>query len=106
GKGGSDSKSFVVTINNVDPPSTKVYFNFSKNLAAPAPWNNSLKAPKVNANYANLLDDSGANSGISLTLITAWGGTSNQGAITGNNSGIVPDNVLKEYYWFGRWGAP
>jgi len=106
GRGGMDSKTFVVTVNDVEPPSSKVYFNFSKNVSQAAPWNNSQKNPRVNDSFSNLADDSGANSGISITFLTDWGGAANQGAVTGNNSGVVPDNVLKEYYWFGRWGAP
>jgi hypothetical protein len=85
-----------------------VYVNFNQypNAAGSAPWNNTNKAPQQNDVFSNLYDDSNVQTNIDLQLMTGFGGAYNQGAQTGNNSGVVPDNVLKEYYWFGIFGAP
>jgi hypothetical protein len=83
-----------------------VSLNFSSNSNQASPWNNTRKAPAINDIFGNLINQSGNNSGISVQLLTSFGGVYNQGAVTGNNTGIVPDNVLREYYWFGYNGAP
>ena len=82
-----------------------VAVNFSGNLSS-AGWNNTSKVPAANDVFSNLLDDTGSNTGLSLTLNTRFGGVYAQGATTGDDSGVVPDNVLREYYWFGTFGAP
>jgi len=66
-----------------------------------SPWNNV-----TGINTANLLDSMGNATNISLALQTSWFATGNAGPVTGNNSGIYPDNVLKDYYYFGTGGAP
>ncbi|MEO1050024.1 MAG: LamG-like jellyroll fold domain-containing protein [Bacteroidota bacterium] len=83
-----------------------VAVNFGKVQDAPAPWNNTAKDPVINDVHSNLLDNNGVATNISLELTTAFGGFFAQGAQTGNDSGVVPDQVLKEYYWFGIFGAP
>lgn len=80
--------------------------NFSQNSAGAVPWNNTGKIPAVNDLFSNLRDQNNASTTVSLRLLTAFGGVLSQGMTTGNNSGIVPDNVLREYYWFGFNGAP
>jgi large repetitive protein len=84
----------------------RVFINMNQSVAAPAPWNNTSKAPAVNDTFSNLRNESNVTSGVNLTIVSAFGGAWNEGAQTGNNSGIVPDNVLKEYYWFGFGSAP
>lgn len=84
----------------------KLYFNFGKNYTGTSPWNNAGADPVNGLTFVNLLDDSNNNTGISIQLLTDFGGLYGEGAITGNNSGVVPDNVLHEYYWFGTFGAP
>ncbi|MEO1054970.1 MAG: RHS repeat-associated core domain-containing protein, partial [Bacteroidota bacterium] len=90
-------------------PLYQVYLNFGANNTAASPWNNTLSNPVANLSFNNLNDDSGNGSGINLTLQTAWGGlggTFTDGAVTGNNSGVYPDNVIEEYYFFGVFGGP
>ncbi len=36
---------------------------------------------------------------------TAWA-TYTEGAVTGNNSGVFPDAVIRDYYYFGIFGNP
>ena len=80
--------------------------NFTKNATAPSPWYNTSKEPAVGDVFSDLPDAQGTGTGISVKLLSAFGGSYNQGASTGDNSGIVPDAALAEYYWFGIFGAP
>jgi len=84
----------------------KVYFNFGKNYDGPLPWNNANADPLGAMIFNDLLDDNGLNSGLTIQLLTNWGGLYDDGATTGDDSGIVPDDVLKEYYYFGIFGSP
>ncbi len=88
----------------------RVMVNFNSGAGsgvAPSPWNNTNdSAPNANDTYSNLLTTTGTNSGLSLKLLNSFGGSYNEAASTGNNSGVVPDAVLSEYYWFGMFGAP
>ncbi|MEO1053271.1 MAG: PA14 domain-containing protein [Bacteroidota bacterium] len=102
--GAAQSESIDVTVSQ--EILYAVHINFSNAQNEGAPWNNTAKVPAANDVFSNLNDNTGANSGISLTLNTAFGGIYNAGAQTGDNSGIVPDRVLREYYWFGTFGAP
>ncbi len=99
GKGGFDTKAFTITVADVNP-NYKVYVNFtSAGLLAPAPWNNTAKAPAAGDIFANLKNDAGATTGISLQLMNVWQGLNTAGANTGNNSGIYPDAVLRTSYF-------
>lgn len=104
--GSQVSQIVNVTVSDVNP-NFRVIVNFnSGNDAqgiAPAPWNNTGRAPITGMTIGNLLNDAGQNSGISLNFPTPWGGVFNAGA---TGSGIVPNSVLREYYWFGIFGAP
>jgi large repetitive protein len=104
GNNGSASVSFVVTVNDVNP-NRKTYINFTDgSLTSPAPWNNTNKpTPSLNDNFANLLDETGANSGIGLLITSPWqnlgNATNTFGVNTTNNSGIYPDNVMRSAYF-------
>jgi hypothetical protein len=97
GKGGSARRQFQLTVNDKDP-NTKVYVRFQASVAAGAPWNNVTAATAT-----NFTDAQGLNTGIGITMQpNSW----NAGAVgpqTGNNSGIYPDAVLKDFYYFGTW---
>ena len=95
----------LVTVSVTENTLSRIFVNFSQASNAPSPWNNTSKTPVGNDVFSNLLTDSGTNSGATLTLTTAFGGVYNQGPQTGDNSGIVPDAVLREYYWFGAYNA-
>src|SRR5690606_11472385 len=99
GNEGTDSVTFVITVNDVNPNKT-VYMNFGDaTYTAAAPWNNTAKSPAVNDVFANLKDANGVSTGISIQLMTAWTGVNNLGANTGNNSGVYPDAVLRSSYY-------
>lgn len=103
---GGQSTVAPVTVTVSENILYRIMVNFTQNSAAPAPWNNTSKAPAVNDTFSNLRDQNNNTTGVSLTLVSAFGGVHNEGAVTGNNSGAVPDNVLREYYWFGVFNAP
>ena len=102
----STTKSFTISVTEALLYSVYINFNQYASAAGPAPWNNTGKAPQNNDLHSNLKDHNNVATAIDMQLVTAFGGTFNQGAQTGNNSGVVPDDVLEEYYWFGIFGAP
>ncbi len=75
-----------------------LFVNFNRDNPAPAPWNNANNVPVENATY-NLLNDGGNNSGISYTIIQNFSGENPSGMVTGNNSGVYPDNVIRSSWW-------
>ncbi|MEP6710994.1 MAG: fibronectin type III domain-containing protein [Ferruginibacter sp.] len=102
GSGGNESASFTLTVTNSQPPVDKWYMSMKYDSpSAPAPWNN---ISSVNTN--NLLDGNGQTTPVGIQFLnTGWNG-GNAGAVTGNNSGVYPDAVIKDYYWFGAYGQP
>jgi len=87
-------KIFAILVTDKD---TRSYFvNFgSSSKTAPAPWNNWLGVRGTGNVLNNLKDENNIVSGISITTVNGWSGTTDLGHITGNNSGIYPDAVLQ-----------
>lgn len=100
GNGGTSSKQFSVTVNDKDPNST-VYVRFKDQDVTGTPWN-SITGVTTN----NLKDANNNTTSIGLALQTSWFSVWHEGPQTGNNSGIYPDAVLKDYYYFGIFGGP
>src|SRR5690606_18717589 len=100
------TRNVTLTVNEALLYSVYINFNQYATGAGTTPWNNTNKAPQINDVHSNLVNNSNVATTIDMQLMTAFGGAYNQGAQTGNNSGIVPDAVLKEYYHFGIFGAP
>ena len=100
-QGGSVSKSLTITVTNGSL--TQINVNFNDMINEAAPWNNMDSRANAGASIANLSDDNGSNTGISIRLLDQWGdGNANElGMNTGNNSGVVPDNVMQTAYWEG-----
>jgi len=98
-----------VDVPEILPPtvaSSKVYINFGKQDNAPSPWNNTAGDPRYVKDFTNLLDESGVATDINLSILTGWGNNylgsyNDKGVVTGDNSGIYPDNVMKTAYWIG-----
>lgn len=69
--------------------------------AASPPWNNLATPPSADITYPNFRDDDNVLTSVGLKLLN-WetGGTNNTGYITGNNSGVYPDAVVENYYYF------
>src|SRR5690606_4699026 len=94
------SAFFSLKVNYVDP-NKNYYLNFSYQTQAGAPWNNI-----AGTQISNLKDAQGQTSSIGFYLNPPVWNAYNGGATTGNNSGVYPDNVMSEYYYFGIFGAP
>jgi hypothetical protein len=97
--GGLDEKTVDLTVNYL--PLKKWYLNFKYQTSAGSPWNNI-----TGVSTTGLMDDNGETTGVGLNLQTTWWSAFNGGDVTGNNSGIYPDNVIKDYYYFGIFGGP
>ena len=95
--GGTSSQSFVISVR--DKNMVSIYVNYNQTSPEGAPWNNFNGLPIANRNITNMLDETGAASGATITLIDALTGANNVGAVTGNNSGIYPDNVMSTLYY-------
>lgn len=100
GSGGAETATFNLTVNDVEPPSERIYMSMKYNTPAPSPWNN-ITTTTTN----NLLNSKGQSTPVGLQFNGPWNAW-NGGAQTGNNSGVYPDAVLKDYFWFGIYGAP
>jgi hypothetical protein len=94
------TRIFTLQVKDKDPK-PKVYMRFFFQDAIGAPWN-SLTGTTT----AGLTDNTGATTGMGLAISPSWFGGLNAGPATGNNSGIYPDAVLKDFYYFGGTGAP
>lgn len=100
--GATESASFTLTVTNVEPPVDRWYMSMKYNSPnAPAPWNN-IGTPTVN----NLLNANGQVTPVGISFLGTNWNAGDAGAVTGNNSGVYPDAVIKDYFWFGVYGAP
>jgi len=97
--GASSSIQFRITV--TDGNITSYYVNFNNSLPEGYPWNNFNSLPNAGVVLANLKDDGGNTTGLSVTLVDKWENVNDIGASTGNNSGIYPDNVMKTNYFEG-----
>lgn len=87
----------------VGTPATIVYVNFNVTVAdEPAPWNNLTTPPLSNFTTPLLKDQSNKATKMALTLEKEFNGEFTAGMVTGNNSGVVPDNVLAANYWLDK----
>jgi large repetitive protein len=100
GNGGVTTATFKITVNYVSPTES-IYVQMTSTDPAPAPWNN-MTGPTM----SNLVDQYGNITPVSLTFSSSVWNVGNVGPTTGNNSGVYPDDVLKDFYIFGIWGAP
>ncbi|RBL88014.1 fibronectin type III domain-containing protein [Chitinophaga flava] len=95
--GGSTSQTFTIAVR--DKNITSIYVNCNQLSPEGAPWNNFNGLPIANRNITNMLDETGVATGASITLIDALTGANNVGAVTGNNSGVFPDNVMNTFFY-------
>jgi large repetitive protein len=97
GSGGTDTKTFTVTVGDKDP-NYKFFVRFKHETDVAAPWNNISTV-----STSNLKNDKGETTNVGLQLLTTNWFSWNEGPVTGNNSGVYPDAVLREYYFFGSY---
>jgi large repetitive protein len=102
GSGANESATFTITVTNVEPPNEKWYMSMKYNSPnAPAPWNN-ISSVTTNS----LLNATGQATPVGIQFLNTNWNAGDAGAVTGNNSGVYPDAVIKDYFWFGVYGAP
>ncbi|MBL7699543.1 MAG: fibronectin type III domain-containing protein [Chitinophagaceae bacterium] len=82
---------------------TEVLVNFNYTMPdADFPWNNTFASPTFEATYENMINSTGAQTGISLSLTRIFNGEFTAGMVTGNNSGMggrIPDAALASDFW-------
>lgn len=84
-------------------PANRVAVNFNVTVPnAASPWNNTESNPDAGASFANLINQNAVVSGMNLRIEAGFNGEFTAGQSTGNNSGVVPDNVLQSDYWLDR----
>jgi len=95
-KGGSSDKNFQLNV--VDRNTRSFFIKLgTENLFGGSPWNDVLGFPYDGRFQSNLKDEAGVVSNITITFRDNWTGTNPLGFITGNDSGIYPDSVLRSY---------
>lgn len=90
----------------------EVSINLNVDNPAAAPWNNTNSVPDPGYTLTNLMDNSFNPTGINMEnvpenpdyLIDFFGfsGDNPWGMITGDNSGAVPDNVMRSTWWMDQ----
>lgn len=101
-KNGTAFSGYSNTETTITPVSI-VYVNFNTNVPnAATPWNNLQASPNTPFGKSGFLNQSGTATSVVLNLTKIFNGEFNAGKSTGNNSGIVPDNVLKSNFWLDR----
>ena len=103
--GSFSTKKINITV--TDKYITSVYVNFNSN-AYPVglPWNSfnavlsATNETSANLQISNLKDETNIASGINVTLLDKFAGYSD-GTVTGSNTGIYPDDVMKTGFYFG-----
>jgi hypothetical protein len=87
--------------------SDAVYVNVTTASDGPAPWNNLNQPSAIGLVWNNFVDSTGNTTSISMTQTQDFAGANSLGMVTGNNSGVYPDAVIKEDYvaFQGQVGA-
>lgn len=95
GNAGYSAYSNVATAHTL---AYKVYVNFNENNNAGSPWNHMDAPPQIGNRIDNMKDENGEPTSLSLVQTNVWSGLYPNGVVTGNNSGVFPDNVMFESY--------
>ncbi|RYY61720.1 MAG: T9SS type A sorting domain-containing protein [Chitinophagaceae bacterium] len=94
--GASSFTKFKITVK--DANLTYTYVNFNQTFPETG-WNNFNSAPSAGTTLTNLKDKNNVATGVNIALTDSWTGVSTGGSLTGNNSGVYPDNVLRSTYY-------
>jgi len=96
----SVTQTFTLTVIDKDP-SVRIYTRVQYATTMGAPWNN-MTSPST----PNLVDQNGNATTIGINFLQSWWMPYNAGPTTGNNSGVYPDGVLSDFWYFGYYGGP
>lgn len=103
GSGAWTSRTFKITVNEVDPnESIRVNFKYFSNFTPG--WNDvDLFASTAPFNQQKLITLKGDTSTVGIRALSTNYNGAGYGVETGNNSGVYPDNVLKSYIEWGLY---
>ena len=82
-----------------EPTTLQVNLADGNNTYTHAAWNHFNQSPNAGAQLTNLKDTQGQATGITLAVTSSGFTANNQGPQTGNDSGVVPDGVMKSYFY-------
>ena len=84
-----------------------VYIAINNTPAASSPWNNLNSPGGLGYSWSNFMDSTGVATSMGLLQTGIFAGANSLGDVTGNNSGVYPDAVLKYQYvlFAGNFGA-
>jgi large repetitive protein len=101
GNGGIATSQFTLTVTDKNP-SRNIYVRFRNTTNIGTPWNSI-----TSSSASNLKDEADVNTGFGLTFPLFNGFyVRSDGPQTGNNSGVFPDAVLRDQFYFGTfWTA-
>ncbi|MBS1606367.1 MAG: T9SS type A sorting domain-containing protein, partial [Bacteroidetes bacterium] len=103
--GGSSRDVFNITVNGRNADIVQVSFNTSSNPVTALGWNGmNIGGATSGASAGNFKDVKGVTTTEGVTLTSNFDGAYATGMNTGNNSGIYPDNVLKNFYFGSNSG--
>ncbi len=97
--GGASSDTFTLSVNGRNMTTVQVTFNTNNYPVTVANWNGMNAAANAGVSVSNFKDVNGNTTTDGINLVSAWDGAYATGMNTGNNSGIYPDNVLKNFYF-------
>jgi predicted esterase len=89
----------VVNVKGKNQTTVLVNFNNAGTSVQGAPWNSLSSAPNSGLVVGSLKDSLGNVTTDAISLQTSWDGSYNTGMNTGNNSGVVPDKVMQNFYF-------
>lgn len=104
-KGGTSTKTISVQV--ADKRTRSFYVNLGPdgNNGGGAPWNDLVGFAFAGKQLVNLKDEAGVTSGITVRIDDNWANTYRLGYLTGNNSGVYRDSVLKGGIMYDQAGA-
>ncbi|HEV2355372.1 MAG TPA: T9SS type A sorting domain-containing protein, partial [Puia sp.] len=94
---GSNQSNFSNAV-YANPYASIVYLSYSVGFPTGAPWNNISIQPTLGQVWNNFFDANGNLTNVGQVQTGTWGGVYAGGMQTGNNSGVVPDAVMKASY--------
>jgi predicted esterase len=98
--GGSATDAFNITVNGRNANIVQVSFNTNNYPVTAAGWNGmNISGATNGASAGNFKNVNGVTTTEGVTLTSNFDGAYATGMNTGNNSGIYPDNVLKNFYF-------
>lgn len=102
GNGAWASRTFNITVNEVDP-NESIKINFRTYSGFLPTWNDVDLYATAPFNRTNLVTAKGVATTVSIQALGTNYGAISSGVQTGNNSGIYPDAIMKDYMEWGTY---